>query len=100
MSLPLSSSGDLAMRKDLVRLRMEMNRQQVLYHSQPLVHPFQRIKGMVTSRGTTSEHHSGKGPLMIAATVGLTLFGRRLGKVGRLARVGIMLYPLIRRLRH
>jgi hypothetical protein len=37
---------------------------------------------------------------MIAATVGLTLFGRRLGKVGRLARVGIMLYPLIRRLRN
>ncbi|MEL7558552.1 hypothetical protein [Stutzerimonas chloritidismutans] len=100
MSLPLSSSGDLAMRKDLVRLRMEMNRQQVLYHSQPLVHPFQRIKGMIGSRSTNSEHHNGKGPLMIAATVGLTLFGRRLGKVGKLARVGMMLYPLIRRLRH
>lgn len=100
MSLPLSSSSDLAMRKDLVRLRMEMNRQQLLYHSQPLAHPFQRIKGMVASRGTTSAHHGGKGPLMIAATVALTLFGRRLGKVGKLARLGIMLYPLIRRLRH
>ena len=102
MSLPLSSSGDLAMRKDLVRLRMEMNRQQVLYHSQPLVHPFQRIKGMVASRShsASSEHHNGKGPLMLAETLGLTLFGRRLGKVGKLARVGMMLYPLIRRLRH
>jgi hypothetical protein len=100
MSLPLSSSGDLAMRKDLVRLRMEMNRQQVLYHSQPLAHPFQRIKGMVGGRGTSSDHHAGKGPLMLAATVGLTLFGRRLGKVGKLARVGMMLYPLVRRLRH
>ncbi|WP_019342717.1 hypothetical protein [Stutzerimonas stutzeri] len=100
MSLPLSSSSDLAMRKDLVRLRMEMHRQQVLYHSQPLAHPFQRIKGMVASRDSGSEHHNGRGPLIIAATLGLTLFGRRLGKIGKLARVGVMLYPLIRRLRH
>jgi len=54
MSLPLSSSSNLAMRKDLVRLRMEMNRQQVLYHSQPLVHPIQRIKGMIANRGSAS----------------------------------------------
>lgn len=100
MSLPLSSSSDLAMRKDLVRLRMEMNRQQVLYHSQPLVHPFQRIKSMVANRGLGARPHIGKGPLMIAASLGLTLFGRRLGKVGKLARVGMMLYPLIRKMRH
>ncbi len=100
MSLPLSSSSDLAMRKDLVRLRMEMNRQQVLYHSQPLAHPFQRIKGMVAQRASSSNHDGGKGPLMLAATLGLTLFGRRLGKVGKLARVGMLLYPIIRRLRH
>jgi len=100
MSLPLSRSADLAMRKDLVRLRMEMNRQQVLYHSQPLAHPFQRIKGMVGSSGGDHEHSSGKGPLLIAATVGLSLFGRRLGKLGKLAKVGMMLYPLVRRLRH
>ncbi|AHL75961.1 hypothetical protein CH92_13010 [Stutzerimonas stutzeri] len=100
MSLPLSSSSDLAMRKDLVRLRMEMNRQQLLYHSQPLAHPFQRIKGMVASRGNSSDHHIRKGPLMIATTLALTLFGRRLGKVGKLARLGIMLYPVVRKLRH
>lgn len=100
MSLPLSSSSDLAMRKDLVRLRMEMNRQQVLYHSQPLAHPFQRIRGMVANRGGGhSDHNGGKGPLMIAASLGLTLFGRRLGKVGKLARVGMLLYPIVRRLR-
>ncbi|MCQ4256550.1 hypothetical protein [Stutzerimonas stutzeri] len=99
MSLPLSSSSDLAMRKDLVRLRMEMNRQQVLYHSQPLAHPFQRIKGMVTHRNSSSDHNGGKGPLMVAATLGLTLFGRRLGKFGKLARLGMVLYPIIRRLR-
>lgn len=100
MSLPLSSSSDLAMRKDLVRLRMEMNRQQLLYHSQPLAHPFQHVRGMVANRGSGSDHHAGKSPLMIAATLGLTLFGRRLGKVGKLARVGMVLYPIIRRLRH
>ncbi|MFL9812559.1 hypothetical protein D7241_04810 [Stutzerimonas sp. VN223-3] len=99
MSLPLSTSSDLTMRKDLVRLRMEMNRQQILYHSQPLAHPFQRIKGMVANRGAASEHHVPKGPLMIATTLGLALFGRRLGKVGQLARLGIMLYPVIRKLR-
>ncbi|WP_181298736.1 hypothetical protein [Pseudomonas sp. Q2-TVG4-2] len=100
MSLPLSSSSDLAMRKDLVRLRMEMNRQQLLYHSQPLAHPFQRIKGMVANRSAASEHHVPKGPLMIATTLALTFFGRRLGKVGKLARLGLLLYPVVRRLRH
>ncbi len=100
MSLPLSSSSDLAMRKDLIRLRMEMNRQQVLYHSQPLVHPFQRVRNMIPGGGETSGHSGpGKGPLLIAATVALALFGRRLGKFGKVARLGITLYPLVRRLR-
>ncbi|MGK9064161.1 hypothetical protein [Stutzerimonas chloritidismutans] len=102
MSLPLSSSSDLAMRKDLVRLRMEMNRQQILYHSQPLAHPFQRLSSMVGMGGNRGHHespHTVKGPLMIAATVLLALFGKRLGKVGTLARLGITLYPLARRLR-
>ena len=40
MSLPLSTSSDLAMRKDLVRLRMEMNRQQLLYHRSLWLIPF------------------------------------------------------------
>lgn len=99
MSLPLSSSSDLAMRKDLVRLRMEMNRQQILYHSQPLAHPLQRIKGMLANRSSPSEHHVQKGPIMLATTFALAIFGRRLGKVGQLARLGIVLYPMLRKLR-
>jgi len=100
MSLPLSSSSDLAMRKDLVRLRMEMNRQQVLYHSQPLAHPFQRVKGMIAGRTESAEHHpTGKAPLLVAATVALGLFGGRMGKLGKIARLGIALYPLVRRFR-
>ncbi|MBC8648301.1 hypothetical protein GYM54_00910 [Pseudomonas sp. MTM4] len=100
MSLPLSNSSDLTMRKDLIRLRMEMNRQQILYHSQPLAHPFQRIKGMVANRATGADQHIPKAPLMVAATLAMTLFGRRLGKVGKLARLGLLLYPVIRKLRH
>lgn len=99
MSLPLSSSSDLGMRKDLVRLRMEMHRQQLLYHSQPLSHPFQQVRGMISSRGASSLTHVSKRPLMIAATVALALFGKRLGMLGKLARLGITLYPLVRKLR-
>ena len=69
MSRPLSTSNELSMRKDLVRLRMEMHRQQMLYHAQPLSHPLQQIKGFVTSRRSSADPSSGKGPLMIAATV-------------------------------
>ena len=96
MSRPLSTSNELSMRKDLVRLRMEMHRQQMLYHAQPLSHPLHQIKNFVTSRRSSSEASSGKGPLMVAATVVLALFGRRMGKVGKLARVALTLYPLIK----
>lgn len=99
MTLPLSTSSDLAMRKDLVRLRMEMHRQQILYNGQPLAHPVRRIKQIVSSRGASSGRDT-KGPLMLAVTAALALFGPRLGKVGKLARLGITFYPLIRKLRH
>ena len=98
MSLPLSTSSDLAMRKDLIRLRMEMHRQQILYHRQPLTHPLQRIKHIMSNRGA-SKGGDTKGPLMLAVTATLALFGPRLGKVGKLARLGLTFYPLIRKLR-
>ncbi|MUT69431.1 hypothetical protein [Stutzerimonas frequens] len=96
MSQPLSTSNDLSMRKDLVRLRMEMHRQQLLYHAQPLSHPLQQVRSFMTSRHSDAEASSGKGPVVIAATVALALFGRRLGKVGKLARIALTLYPLIK----
>lgn len=95
----LSGSKDLGMRKDLVRLRMEMHRQQVLYHSQPLAHPLQQVKSMITHRASGGGHHSSKRPLMLAATVVLALFGKRLGKLGKLARLGLTFYPIVRKLR-
>lgn len=96
MSRPLSTSNELGMRKDLVRLRMEMHRQQLLYHAQPLSHPLQQVKNFVANRRPGGDPSSGKGPLVIATTVVLALFGRRLGKVGKLARVALTLYPLIK----
>ncbi len=86
MSLPLTTSSELGLRKDLVRLRMEMHRQQILYHAQPLSNPLQQVKGLVAARASRGGG-SAKRPAMMAATVILALFGRRLGKVGKLARV-------------
>jgi hypothetical protein len=54
------------------------------------------MMGFVSSRRSSSEHSSGKGPMMIAATVVLALFGRKMGKMGKLARVALTLYPLIK----
>lgn len=96
MSQQLSTATDLSMRKDLVRLRMEMHRQQLLYHIQPLSNPLEQAKSMFAGRHARADHGAGKKPLMVAATVILALFGRRLGKVGTLARVAITLYPLIK----
>ncbi|KRW67880.1 MULTISPECIES: hypothetical protein [Stutzerimonas stutzeri subgroup] len=96
MSRPLSTSNELSMRKDLVRLRMEMHRQQMLYHAQPLSHPLQHVRSLMSSHRPSSEPSSGKGPMMIATTVLLALFGRRMGKIGKLARIALTLYPLIK----
>lgn len=95
MSLPLSSSTESGMRKDLVRLRMEMHRQQLLYNAQPLSHPMEYAKGLLSSRQQRSAQSGGKGPVMIAASVALALFGRRLGRLGKVARIALTLYPLI-----
>ncbi|WP_421681786.1 hypothetical protein HKW98_11630 [Stutzerimonas urumqiensis] len=94
MSLPLSNATELSMRKDLVRLRMEMHRQQLLYNAQPLSNPVHQFKGMLAHRAAASA--SNKRPLMLATTVVLALFGKRLGKVGRLARIALAVYPLIK----
>ncbi|WP_313025707.1 hypothetical protein [Pseudomonas lopnurensis] len=96
MSRPLSTSNEPNMRKELIRLRMEMHRQQLLYHSQPLSHPLRQIRNMMVARRESSERSSGKAPVVIATTVILALFGRRLGRIGKLARVALTLYPLIK----
>ncbi len=92
MSQPLSSAHQLKMRKELVRLRMEMHRQQMHYHAQPLTHPLNQIKSMWNR---PSGRLGGKTPLAMGGALLLTLFGKRLGVVGRLARIGLAVYPLV-----
>ena len=46
MSQPLSTSNDLSMRKDLVRLRMEMHRQEIRHEAGQVLQPLQRMRGM------------------------------------------------------
>lgn len=89
----LSSPSDLQARKELTRLRMEMHRQQLRYHAQPLAHPLAQVKGFF---GGARHTRSGRGPLVLAATLALSLFGRRLGRLGTLARMGLLVYPLLR----
>ena len=99
MSTPLSTSTELGMRKDLIRLRMEMHRQQLLYHSRPLAQPLHHLQGMIANRSSSSERGNDRHPLLIATMTGLALFGRRLGIVGRLARFSLAMYPILRKLR-
>lgn len=94
MTKPLSGPTRRAMRKDLIRLRMEMHRQQLRYHAQPLSHPLRQIKELMSSDGRARS--SRKTPLALGATLFLALFGKRLGVVGRLARVGLAVYPIVR----
>lgn len=93
MSQPLSSAHRLAMRKELVRLRLEMHRQQIRYHAQPLIHPLDQLKSMWNRPGTSI---GGKTPLAMGGALVLMLFGKRLGMLGRLARIGLAVYPLVK----
>ncbi|MDD0843909.1 hypothetical protein [Pseudomonas sp. Gutcm_11s] len=88
MSEPLSASARRNMRKELVRLRLEMHRQQLRYNVQPLTHPLQQLRH--------ADPAAAKTPLLVAAGVLLTLFGGRLGVFGKLARTALMLYPVVR----
>ncbi len=92
MSQSLSRSVRRDMRKELVRLRLEMHRQQLHYHAQPLTNPLQQLR-----QGNPGNV---KTPLMVAAGVLLTLFGGRLGTFGKLARGALLLYPMVRSLQN
>jgi hypothetical protein len=81
--------------KELIRLRMEMYRQQVLYNAQPLRHPFEHLRQLMGG-GPGRYQDARKAPWVLAATAFLALFGKRLGRVGTLARVGLLIYPMIK----
>lgn len=102
MSKPLSSAAQRSQHKELVRLRMDMYRQQLIYHSQPLRNPLAGITSMLMPskrKPKVGEESTGTPMWLGASTIVLALFGKRLGKLGKLARLGITAYPLIRKLR-
>jgi hypothetical protein len=94
MSKPLTAAVDRQKHKEMVRLRMELYRQQMIYHAQPLHNPIGTLKDMVNPKDVVAQS---KGPLMIGATLLLSLFGKRLGPIGRLARIGLAVYPFVKR---
>ncbi|MFF7710180.1 hypothetical protein [Pseudomonas sp. NPDC007930] len=102
MSLPIKHGNTRReMRKALVRLRMEMHRQEIRQHARQVVNPLARLKGMGShmQEGLGIKH----GPLWGVGLVALLGFfsgkGARNGKLGglaRLAKLAASLAPLIR----
>jgi len=89
------------MRKALIRLRMEMHRQEIRNESRQLLQPLQRLRGLGQSwqDGLGIKH----APLWGVAAVTLLGFftgkgakGGGLGTLARLVRLGTSLLPLIK----
>jgi hypothetical protein len=99
--LPRNSSRT-EMRKALIRLRMEMHRQEIRHESAQLLQPLQRMRGMTQNLqdGFGIKH----APLWGMAAVTLLGFlsgkgarsGSGLGSLTRLVRLGTTLGPLVK----
>jgi hypothetical protein len=99
--LPRNSSRT-EMRKALIRLRMEMHRQEIRHESAQLLQPLQRVRGMTQNLqdGFGIKH----APLWGVAAVTLLGFltgkgaknGAGLSSLTRLIRLGTTLGPLIK----
>jgi hypothetical protein len=99
--LPRNSSRT-EMRKALIRLRMEMHRQEIRHESAQLLQPLQRVRGMTQNLqdGFGIKH----APLWGVAAVTLLGFlsgkgaknGTGLGSLARLVRLGTTLAPLVK----
>lgn len=104
MSLPElpRNSTRTEMRKALIRLRMEMHRQEIRHESAQLLQPLNRVRGMTQSLqdGFGIKH----APLWGVAAVTLLGFltgkgaknGGGLSSLTRLVRLGTTLVPLIK----
>ncbi|ACO78109.1 hypothetical protein AvCA_18970 [Azotobacter vinelandii CA] len=90
MSPPRRSA--LEMRKELVRLRMEMQRQQLDYHAEPLRHPLRQFGNLFAPDRARPGRST---PLAVGAALLLTLFGKRLGRLRTMALFALEVYPLV-----
>ncbi|WP_449434040.1 hypothetical protein [Pseudomonas putida] len=86
------------LRKALLRLRMEMHRQQIRVESGQLLEPLQRMRGMGSSlhQGLGIKHAPLWGIGAVVALGFLTGKGVLSGSLPRLVRLGGSLLPLIR----
>ena len=86
------------MRKALIRLRMEMHRQEIRHESGQLLQPLQRLRGMGGSlhEGLGIKHAPLWGIGAVVALGFLTGKGVRSGNLSRLVRLGSSLLPLVR----
>ena len=103
MSLPESHQkhSRRELRKALVRLRMEMHRQEIRQESNNLMQPLRRVKGMTTDwQGALGIKHA---PLWGMGLVTLLGFfsgkgtkGSRAGSISRLVKLGVSVLPIVR----
>jgi hypothetical protein len=103
MSLPQlpHNSSRAEMRKALIRLRMEMHRQEIRQESRQLLQPLQRVRGMTQNLqdGFGIKHAPLWGMAAVTLLGFLTGKGARNGGVGsltRLVQLGSSLGPLIK----
>jgi hypothetical protein len=100
MSLPElpDTRNPRELRKALLRLRMEMHRQQIRHESAQMLEPARRLRGMGASfgEGLGIKHGSLWGIGAVVALGFLTGKGVRSGNLARLIRVGTSLVPLLR----
>lgn len=100
MSKPLP----LAERKKLARLKIAFYRGQVSLNSEPIMHPIHYAKSHFWQRKQNADSSSiGIGtfaaPALAIGGLWLLMRKRPLGKLNKLVRLGLALYPLANRLK-
>ena len=106
MSLPESHQkhSRRELRKALIRLRMEMHRQEIRQESSTLLQPLRRVRGMTTDwQGTLGIKHAPLWGMGIVTLLGYFsgkgakgTKGSRTGGLGRLIKLGVSVLPIVR----
>ncbi|GLK88812.1 hypothetical protein [Pseudomonas turukhanskensis] len=82
------------LRKQLVRLRMEMHRHELRHETHQLLQPLRQMRGSAkTWQGTLSSVHAPAWGM--AAVTALGFFGAKTKKLSRWLKIGLSLYPVI-----
>lgn len=95
MSQPLKTKATRQeLRKQLVRLRMEMHRHELRHETQQLLEPLHKMRG--SARSWQSSLASNHAPLWgMAGVTLLSFFGGKSKRLARWLKIGVSLYPLV-----